>query len=150
MIPGPFIDDLDQRMAALGAGLVAAMPNRHVHIDTLRAYTDYPDEQLATGVVHLVQDAEQDYSNALGMEAKLGTLRLMLTGQLRVAEDADRASLASAERALAAEIKTWCRSGVTGLRLRLERIQFSRCASFPYGWVVAYVAAGPQRDNVTK
>lgn len=149
MIPGPFIDDLDQRMAALGAALVAAMPDRHVFVDTLQPFTDYSDAQLTTGVVQLVQDREQDYHNGIGMEGRLGTLRTLVYARLRVADNAERATLAAAERELAAAVKTWCRTGVTGLRLRLESIQFSRGLDFPYGWLAAYVAAGPQRDNVT-
>lgn len=150
MIPGPFIDDLDQRMAAIGAALVTAMPNRHVFVDTLQPITDYSDEQLGRGVVQLVQVRETDFHNGIGLEGKLGTLRTLLVAHVRVADNAERPSLAAEERALAAEVKAWCRTGVTGLRLRPEDIQFSRGIDFPYGWLVAYVAAGPQRDNVTQ
>lgn len=149
MIPAAFPDDLDARMALLASTLATAMPTRHRYIDQLDAYSHFPETELAAGVVQLVQDAEQNYSNAISMEARQGTLRVMLLGHIRVADSAARATLAAAERALAKEIKTWCRTGATGLRLRLESIQFSRGASFPYGWLVAYVHAGPQRQNVT-
>ncbi len=41
------------------------------------------------------------------------------------------------------EIKSFVQTGVTGMGLYLERLEQSRQLEHPYGWVVAYIKAGP-------
>lgn len=148
MIPGAFPDDIIQRVDLLGAALVAAMPGREVLLHQLAPHTDFHDAQLQAGVVQVSADRETDYSDFPGMEAREGTLRVIVLVHLKVAEGAARRDLGEAEAAVAAQIKAWVRAGVPGVGLSGLSVQFSRGLSFPFGFVVAYLSAAPQQTNV--
>ncbi|HHJ11893.1 MAG TPA: hypothetical protein ENK00_01830 [Chromatiales bacterium] len=146
MAIGQAIERMDDRLDALEASLVAALPTRIVSRD-LKHYTDQSDADLTKGVVTLVSAGEKDYSKALGMTARDGIHQVLLIGHLRVAENQGGQAIEAAELDLIEEIKGWVRAGVDGMSLRLDNVQHSRQLDNPYGWIVAYVDAGPPRQT---
>lgn len=144
MAIGQAIERMDDRMDAIAAALLLALPTRVVK-RSLKHYTEHSAADLAAGVVTLVSAGEGSYNPGLGMVAKEGTHRVLLIGHLKVAEGQDGEDIEAAELDLAEEIKAFVRAGVTGTSLRLDRIEHSRQLENPYGWLVAYIDAGPPR-----
>ena len=143
---GTVIERMDDRLDALEASLAAALPTRTIK-RSLMHYTDHTDTELAAGVVMLVSGGEGDYNKGLGMVAREGVQRVLLVGHLKVAEDAAGAVVEAAELDLIEEIKAWARTNVPGMSLRLDSVQHSRQIENPYGWLVAYLDAGPPRST---
>lgn len=151
MIPSRYPQDLGERLALVEASLGSALSASRVFLPgQLRPITDFNDADLLRSVVQTAPTSEGDYLDAAAPEsvAKNGILQLLVVGQLRVAENADRRNLQAAELALVEELKAWTRSPPAGVRLRLSRVDFSQLADFPHGWIVATVSVGPQRQNV--
>lgn len=146
MAIGQAIERMDDRLDAIAAALTTALSTRVIK-RSLVHYTDHADADLAAGVVTLLSAGEGGYSNGLGMTAKEGTHKLLLIGHLQLAESADGEAIEAAEIDLIEEIKAFVRSGVTGTSLRLENVIHSRQLERPYGWIVAYIDAGPPRRN---
>jgi len=146
MAIGQAIERMDDRLDAIEASLILALPTRVISRD-LKHYSEQTDADLTAGVVTLVSAGEKNYSKALGMEARDGTHSVLLIGHLRVAENQSGKSIEAAELDLAEELKSWVRAGVTGMSLRLDSVQHSRQLDNPYGWIVAYVDAGPTRQT---
>jgi hypothetical protein len=140
----PVIERMDARMDAVEAALRAALPTRAVKRSFQRHYTDHRREDLRRGVVVLVSAGEGDYRGGLGGAAREGTQRMLLIGHLQVDEHAEPVATERAETALIEEIKAFVQaSPVAGLELQLDSVQHSRQQEHPYGWVVAYLDAGP-------
>lgn len=146
MAIGQAIERMDDRLDALEASLILALPARVISRD-LKHYSEQTDADLTAGVVTLVSAGEKDYSRGLGMEARDGTHRVLLIGHLRVAEDQGGQAIEAEELDLIEDIKSWVRAGVDGMSLRLDSVQHSRQLENPYGWIVAYVDAGPPRQT---
>lgn len=141
------IERMDDRLAAIAAALTTALSTRTVKRG-LYHYSDHSPADLTKGVVMLVSAGEGDYSKALGMAAKEGTHRIMLVGHLKVLESDTRQAIEAAELDLIEEIKAFVRSGVAGTTLTLDRAEQSRQLEHPYGWVLAFIDAGPTRSTV--
>ncbi len=140
------LERIDDKLAALNAALVAAMPTRQVEIG-FTPYDDRTDTELLDGVVNIVSAGEGNYHQGRGMAAKEGTLKVHLINHLKVAETASRADLQQAEINLAEEIKSFVRTGVAGMTLALDSIEQSRLLEYPYGWVVAFLGLRPPASN---
>lgn len=149
---GANVERMDDRMDAVAAAAATALPARVVKRSFFRHFTDHTPAELASGVVMVISAGERGYNDGLGMEAREGTHRFLLIGHLKVAETpaADMPQrVEAAELDLIEEIKTFVRSGVAGVRLVLDQVQHSRQLEAPYGWVVAYVDAGPPGQTIS-
>lgn len=146
---GAKIERMDERMDAVADALKAALATRVVKRSFFRHFTDHTADELASGVVMLISAGERDYNDGFGMEAREGTHRFILVGHLKVAEGSTPQQVEAAEIDLIEEIKTFVRTGVAGMRLLLDQVQHSRQLEAPYGWVVAYVDAGPPGQNIS-
>lgn len=96
-----------------------------------------PDEQLVAGVLAVTLRGESGWATYRGREAQLGTLQVVIVGQLRVAENVERGAVEDAEIALANEIKGFL-AGVLPAPLRAcvaTGYAQSGQMDFPYGWV---------------
>jgi hypothetical protein len=143
----PWIERIDDRQAAIVTSLTAALSTRVVKRSLLH-YDQHEPGEIETGVVMLVSDGESQYSQNLGMTAKEGKHGQLLIGHLKVAEDSEPLAIELAEMALIEEIKSWVRSGVSGMSFEIEAAQHSRQLEHPYGWVVVKLNAIPPRTNV--
>lgn len=146
MAIGQAIERMDDRLDAIEASLAAALPSRIV-TRALKHYTEQSDADLTAGVVTIVSAGESGYNTGLGMAAREGVHRILLIGHLRVAEDTTGADIEAAELDLIEEIKAWARQPVQGMSISLDNVQHSRQLEHPYGWIVAYVDAGPPRST---
>ena len=142
------IDDNAARMAAVRAALKTAMPSRVHKTNYLRDISEHRDHELKLGVVMLVAGIENDFSAQPGMEAREGTLAMVLVIQFEVGRDADGEAVETQELAISSEIKTFVRAGVAGIGLTLGSIQMSAQQETPYGYVVAQLNAGPPLHNL--
>lgn len=142
-----WIERIDDRQAAIYASLVAAL-NTHVVKRSLLHYDQHPQGEVEIGVVMLISDGETQYSQNLGMTANEGKHGQLLIGHLKVAEDSAPVAIELAEMALLEEIKSWVRTGVSGMSFEIESAQHSRQLEHPYGWVVVKLNAIPPRTNV--
>jgi len=143
------IDNIEQRTDAIIAAAQAHFTSRVVSEDLLQHYSEHPAADLQKGVIAVVSDAEQDYSDDLGMIATEGTQQLKLICHLQVTEKNPKAprDVQRAEQKLIEEIKSFVRAGVDGMTLVLRRAQQSRQLSYPYGFVVADIEARPPGQN---
>jgi len=142
MAIGQTLERMDDRLDAIETSLIQVLQTRVISRD-LKHYTEQTDADLTAGVVTIVSSGEKDYSKDLGMAARDGTQSVLLVGHLRIAEGMGGKAVEAAELDLIEEIKAWMRAGVTGMSLHLNNVQHSRQLDNPYGWIVAYVDAGP-------
>lgn len=135
--------ELSTAMQTLAAALAAALPGRIVR----RGFVPYPQlqrDELLAGTVYVLATGEQDYANYRGREADLGTLRVVIVGQLVVDEaamapgagpEAISAAVQDAEFALAEEVKGFL-ANPAGLRQCLATgFEQSGQMEAPFGWV---------------
>lgn len=138
---------MDDRLDAIETALRAALPT-HVIKRSLKHFTAHAEGEIEQGVVMMVAGGEKDYRRDPGMIAKEGTQRLLLVAHLKAAETDEPTQVEAAELDLAEEIKTFVRSGVSGMTIYLESIEHSRQLDFPYGWLVVYLDVGPPNSGV--
>lgn len=128
--------ELDAAMGALQATLAAACPGRLVS----RSFAPMPlrsAEELQAGVLALMAQGEAGYANYRGREAELGTVKVVLLGQVKVAEDSAPVAIEQAEFAFAEQIKAALHGPLLPpLRQALARsfVQSGQL-EHPYGWV---------------
>lgn len=129
-------DELRAAMNALQAALAAALPGRLV-TRQFRPLSQRSREELLAGVVCVVALGERDYANYRGREADLGTLEVVVVGQLEV-DSPDPAEVENAEFALAGEIKAFLAGPCPApLRAMLAKgFKQSGQLEAPLGWVV--------------
>lgn len=132
----PAGDALAAVMTALRDGLEAALPGRLVTRRFL-PLSMRSQEELAAGVVAVVALGEQDFANYRGREADLGTLQVVIVGQLQVASGHPD-EVEDAELELAAQIKAWLAGAMPEpVRQCIARgFRQSGQLEAPYGWVV--------------
>lgn len=147
MIGQPYIDRIDDRLAALEAALKTALPTRLVEIG-LVPYEDRSRDELQQGVVNIVSNGEGDYHRGKGMAAREGIHKVLLICHLQVDEAQTRAELQQAEIDLMEAIKSFVRTGVAGMTVVLDSVQQSRLLEHPYGWVVAFIELHPPHTSV--
>ena len=139
------IERIDDRLFAFEGTLRASLPRRRLIESGFVPYSERTEEQLLDGVVNVVCDGEGGYSQARGMVAREGTLKVILIFHLQVLEDTVPDDLRQAEIQLAEELKAFARAGVTGMDVILAELILSRQLEHPYGWGVAYFELRPPR-----
>lgn len=124
-------------LEALRVGLAAALPSRLVTRSFL-PHARRSQDDLVKGVVTLINKGEGDYPKTMGREAQLGTLDVLLIGQLMVAGDPSGLQVEQAELALAEEIKAFMRGTMpAGVRdCTVNSFAQSGQLEVPCGWVV--------------
>lgn len=123
---------------ALVAGLAAALPGRVVTRSWF-PLSGRKDEELVQGVVSVVGLGESDFATYRGRSADLGTLDMVLVGQLRVSSQAQPEALEDAEDVLAEAVKGWLNAEDFEAPVRscvARSYKTSGQTEFPYGWVV--------------
>lgn len=131
-------DALNTALEAIRSQLEVALPGRLVTRQFLPLGMRSLDE-LQAGVVCVVCLGEQGFANYRGREADLGTLKVVIVGQLQVPDGPDapgRVELAELE--LAGEIKSWL-AGPPAAPLRQVLAggwRQSGQLEAPAGWVV--------------
>ena len=127
----------EQTLDALRTGLATALPTRIVRRD-FRPLAQCKAADLVTGILTLVNRGERNYANYLGREAQLGTLDVLLIGQLKVADTAAPLAIEQAELALAEEVKGFLQApapaGVT--ECLAQSFAQSGQLETPFGWVI--------------
>lgn len=126
---------LAERMVALKDALATAMPARVV-TRKLKDFADRPKADIAAGVLTLVSSGEGGYRNYNGREAMDGRHRLLLVGQIELAEDSDGEAIEDAEFAMVEEVKGFMRALPPSLcSLVMTGFRQSGQVEAPYGWV---------------
>jgi len=129
--------ELKAAMDAVAAGLAAACPGRFVSRDFV-PLARRTAEELEAGVLAVAALGESGFANYRGREAELGVLRVVVVGQVKVAEASMPSALEDAEFALAEQVKAWLASGplLAPVRQCLARsFRQSGQLEHPYGWV---------------
>jgi hypothetical protein len=126
----------EARMAALKTAMATALPTRVV----TREFMDRalrPAEDLAAGVVSLISLGERDYQNLNDREAMDGTHRILLVGDLMLAEGSTGLAVEQAESALVEEVKAFLRALPADLcNLVATGWRQSGQIEAPFGWVI--------------
>jgi hypothetical protein len=139
------IERIDEKLDVFMQALKASLPSRY-HIEQgFVPYSERAEALLFDGVVNVLCDGEGSYSQARGMAAKEGTVKVILICHLQVEEDQTSADLQQIEINLAEALKAFTRAGVTGFDLILVDLILSRQLEHPYGWGIAYFELRPPR-----
>lgn len=146
MIPAA-IERMDERMDAIETSLIVALPTRVVKRSFFRHFSEHEEADIEKGVVMLISSGEKDYKRGRGMIAKEGTHTFLLIGHVKVDVDSEPQAAEAAELDLIEELKAFARLPLPGISLYLQQVQHSRQLEHPYGWVVAYLEAGPPNQN---
>lgn len=142
-------DNINDRKAAVLAGLAAALPTRIVRGSPIDHRAE-STQDLLTGMAGLISDGEREYANDFARTAKEPVHRFLIGGLIQVAQDATKDELGTAEGELIEEIKAFWRAGLPGMSFRAVSITQSRLLDFPLGWVVAVFDVLPPQANLTK
>ena len=127
---------LKTNLDALAAALTTALTGRVV-TQNLVDFSQRSDAELLAGVVTLVHGGEEDFAEYIGREADLGTLKLKLVGQLRVAANAQPVAVQDAEATLVDQVKAFFQAVPPIIdEARLIAWHSSMQIEHPYGWVV--------------
>jgi hypothetical protein len=128
--------ELKAALDALAGSLAAACPGRFVSRDFV-PLAQRTGEELEAGVLAVAALGESEFANYRGREADLGLLRVVIVGQLKVAEAAMPSALEDAEFALAEQVKAWLAGPMLApVRQCLARsFRQSGQLEHPYGWV---------------
>lgn len=126
---------LAARMAALQSALATALPARVVVRD-LKDFADRAKADIAKGVFTLISKGEGGYRNYNGREAMDGRHRILLVGQIELAETAAPSAVEDAELAMVEDVKGFVRALPSGLcGLTMGGFTQSGQLEVPYGWV---------------
>lgn len=120
----------------------AAKPLRVVTRD-LKDFGDRARADLLKGIFSIVSLGEDGFADYMGREADLGTVNLIIVGQIELAESAAPSAIEDAEFSMIEDLKDFCRGAlaipITGLYLK--RWRQSGQLDAPYGWISAEVEA---------
>jgi hypothetical protein len=127
--------DLYTLREALKSAMAAAMPTRVVTRDH-KDFGERAEADLVKGVVTIVGLGEKDFSQWVGRETQLGTLPVLIVGQIKVAEGSAPSAVEDAEDTLIEEIKAFCAAPPAGLgSLSMKGWRQSGQLEAPWGWV---------------
>lgn len=128
---------INHTLTALRDGLAAALPSGRIVTRSFLPLALRSQEELRAGVVCLIVRGEFDYANYVGREAALGTLRVLLIGQLELPGNPTGLELELAELTLAEEVKAFLRGPLpVGVRSCLARsFEQSGQLEVPRGWI---------------
>lgn len=143
------LETFPTRRLALLSALKEALPARHVKGAWYRAFDDHTPQELADGVLMVISAVESGYRQGTpGRVARDGTQLFVLVGYLKADEDDPHEALQDAEDTLAEDLKSFARTPIPGMSLWLDRVETSRQLEHPYGWVLAFIEAGPPDSNI--
>jgi len=142
-----YLDDINQRKAAVLAGLQASLPSTRIVRGEYRTFKQHTPDELLKGVVMLMSSGELEYRNDYGLTAADPRHRFLIVAHLNVPAGQSAEQLETAEGALIEEIKAFWRAGLTGMAFEPVSSVVSRQQSFPLGWVVCTFDAVPPKDN---
>jgi len=130
------VGELANLRNALKTQMAAAMPTRVVTRDFLDFAQRAPAD-LTKGIVTLIGNGEKDYANYLSRAAQLGTVPMVVVGQLALAEGALPSAVEDAEDLLAEEIKAFVRAPGSDLLGGITMSGFRQSGQLeaPYGWI---------------
>jgi len=140
-------DNVLTRMDDIETAAKAFFTNRIIKRSLLQHFDNHAAGELEQGVIMIISRGESGYRNGLGMIAKEGTQEILFVGHLKVAEGSQPVEVEKSEGALIEEIKSFLKTGVTGMSLKPERIDQSQQLAAPYGWVVAKLRAEPPQQG---
>jgi len=127
--------DLATFRELLRTSLATALPTRVVTRDH-KDFGERAEADLLAGVVTIVGLGEKGYSQWPGRETQLGTLPVLIVGQLKVAEGSAPHLVEDAEDTLAEQIKAFCATPPAGLgSLSMTGFRQSGQLEAPYGWI---------------
>lgn len=124
---------LADALNALRDGLAAAMPTRVVTRDLL-PFDLRREADLTAGVLSVVANTESRYANYRGREAQLGRLRVVVVGQIKLAEGVQPSAVEDAEFAFAEAVKDFLGGVLPVTDVQLLETRFSGQLEAPYGW----------------
>lgn len=129
------MSEFDTRLAALAAHLTTACPTRAV-TRSLKDFAQRTDAELAAGILSVIGSGAGRFRNLrerIGMDA---TQRVIVVGQLRVAESATPLAVEQAEFTLYDEVIAALQAGAGTLRC-IDIADFRQSAQLehPYGWI---------------
>jgi len=129
------------RVALLQSTMAAAYPARMVTRDLVE-FDHRKKEDLAAGIYSIVSLGEGGYANHNGREGMDGTHRILLVGQVKLAEKTPPSQVEDAEFAMAEEVKALMRALPAGLcNLVMTGFEQSGQADAPYGWIAVKLEA---------
>lgn len=127
----------EQTLEALKNGLASSMPSRIVR-RSFKPLAQCKEDDLLQGIVTLVNRGERGYANYLGREAQLGTLDVLLIGQLKVDPKREPLEIEQEELALVEEIKAFLQAPAPAGVVDCLAQSFTQSGQLeaPFGWVV--------------
>ncbi|HYC64945.1 MAG TPA: hypothetical protein VEC14_09455 [Reyranellaceae bacterium] len=128
--------DLNTVMETLKSRLQSVAPTRIV-TRSYRDFADRPKLELEAGVFTVLSRGESDYHDL--HPAEFGTHRMLVIGQILLAEGATGEAVEQAEFALVDEIKAVTTAALPPELDGLTLLRFSQSGQLeaPYGWIVA-------------
>lgn len=132
----------EEVMAAAAASLQAMHPARRV----MRGMVDpaaLGDAAVNDGVLTLIAEGTNGWTEYTGREGEYGTLRFAVVGYLKAEDDAAPLAVEQMEAELEAEVLAWCQA------IKPEPLDavyprdaaYSRGLEAPYGWIVMSLEA---------
>lgn len=126
---------LSDRMNAIKSTLAAMYPVRVVTRD-LKDFAARPIGELKSGVYTVLSASEGNYTHYLGGMTRDGEHRVLVVGQIAVAETAAPSEIEDTEGVMIDEIKAFTRALPPELgSLTLTGWRQSQQLEHPYGWV---------------
>lgn len=126
---------LSTRMNAIQAALAAMVPARIV-TRSLKDFASRPLSELKEGIYTVLSASEGGYSHYLGGMTRDGEHRVLVVGQIAVAETSEPSATEDAEGTMIDEIKAFTRALPPELgSLTLTDWRQSQQLDHPYGWV---------------
>lgn len=134
------------RIAYLASELAAQAPLRGV-TRTFRVHAQRSDAELAPGLFTVLANGVPDYpyehsDYSPGLDApsqtELGTLALIITGQIKLPEGCDGEAVEAAELAMLADLEAFADAAIADdalVTLRLLSARQSAQLDTPYGWI---------------
>lgn len=137
----------EQTLEALKTGMAAALPGRLVR-RSFKPLAQCREDDLLQGIVTLVNRGERGYANYLGREAQLGTLDVLLIGQLRVDPKREPLEIEQEELALVEEIKAFLQAPAPAGVVECLAQSFTQSGQLeaPFGWVVFELEVRGEQD----
>lgn len=134
------------RLAYLAAALAAQFPTRGV-TRSFRMHSERSDAELTPGLFTVIANGVADYpyehsDYGPGLDApaqtELGTLQLIITGQIKLPEGSEGDAVETAELDLLADLEAFANAAIADdqlVTLRLMSARQSAQLETPYGWI---------------
>lgn len=131
------MSQLSERMELITSTLAERFPARLV-TRSLKDFSLRQPAELRRGIYTVISLGEGDYQNLLSRAAMDGRSRMLLVGQLQLAESAEPEAIEDAEGEMIDEIKDFARHLPAPLAcLEVKNFRQSGQTDHPYGWIAA-------------